>query len=85
MSFLVCGLDFGTLGARCVLVDALTGKEVSAAEHAYRHGVLEGAPGERLENALRTGLPPAEYPRAEMLRDANVVARKLLRLAARES
>ena len=37
--------------------------------------------GERLEKALKAGLPPAEYPRAEELRDANVVARKLLRLA----
>lgn len=65
MSFVVCGLDFGTLGARCVLVDALTGKEVSAAEHAYRHGVLEGAPGEAFQD-------PADYKEAlsKVIREA---------------
>ena len=36
--------------------------------------------GERLEKALKAGLPPAEFPRAEELREANVIARKLLRL-----
>ena len=36
--------------------------------------------GERLEKALKAGLPPAECPRAEVLREANVGARKLLRL-----
>ena len=40
--------------------------------------------GERLEKALGAGLPPAEYPRAEKLREANTVARKLLRLAVRK-
>ena len=65
MSFIVCGLDFGTLGARCVLVDALTGKELSMAEHAYRHGVLEGAPGEAFQD-------PADYKEAlsKVIREA---------------
>ena len=40
--------------------------------------------GERLESALRAGFSPVEYTRAEKLRDANVVARKLLRLAVRK-
>ena len=37
----------------------------------------------RLKAALREGLPPEEYGRAEQLADALVVARKLLRLQVR--
>ena len=37
----------------------------------------------RLKAALREGLPPDEYDRAEQLADALVVARKLLRLQVR--
>ena len=36
--------------------------------------------GERLDAALRAGLPPEEYGKCEELKAANVVARKLLRL-----
>ena len=49
-----------------------------------KHDRVLAALGERLEKALQAGLPPAEYPRVEMLREANVVARKLLRLAVRK-
>ena len=59
------------------------GPDGTAAMERYDR-VLVGL-GERLEKALGVGLPPAEYPRAEMLRDATVVARKLLRLAVRKS
>ena len=60
----------------------LKGPEGTAAMEKYDRVLV--ALGERLEAALRAGLAPAEYSRAEMLRDANVVARKLLRLAARK-
>ena len=39
---------------------------------------------ERLTEALRAGVPPAEYPRHEELQKAVVIARKLLRLQVRE-
>ena len=35
---------------------------------------------ERLDAALRAGLPPEEFPKAEELKEAIVTARKLLRL-----
>ena len=38
---------------------------------------------ERLDAALRVGLPPDEFPRAGELKDAIVTARKLLRLQIR--
>ena len=37
----------------------------------------------RLAAALRAGLPPDEFPRAEALKEANALARKILRLAVR--
>jgi len=37
----------------------------------------------RLDAALRTGLPPEEFPRVEALREANTLARKILRLTVR--
>ena len=37
----------------------------------------------RLEAAMREGLPPDEYPKAEALREANTLARKILRLTVR--
>ena len=37
------GLDYGTLSARGVLVDAITGKIEASHAHAYRHGVMSTA------------------------------------------
>jgi L-ribulokinase len=37
------GLDYGTLSARGVLVDAITGKAEASHTHAYRHGVMNEA------------------------------------------
>ena len=37
----------------------------------------------RLDAAMRDGLPPDEYPKAEALREANTLARKILRLTVR--
>ncbi|MBQ5531461.1 MAG: hypothetical protein IIT98_05610 [Kiritimatiellae bacterium] len=38
---------------------------------------------QRLDDAMRKGLPPEEYPKAEQLKEANTLARKILRLAVR--
>ena len=59
----------------------LAGPDAHAA--LARHDAVLAALGRRLEPALKAGLPPNEYPRAEMLRDANILARKILRLAVR--
>ena len=37
----------------------------------------------RIEAALKDGLPPDEYPKTEALREANTLARKILRLTVR--
>ena len=39
----------------------------------------------RLTEALKNGLPPVEYAKAEQLKEAVLVARKLLRLEVREN
>lgn len=39
----------------------------------------------RINDALREGLPPDEFSRVEQLREATLVARKILRLSAREN
>ncbi len=39
----------------------------------------------RIAVALQKGMPPSEYAKAEKLKDAVVVARKLLRLEVREN
>ena len=38
----------------------------------------------RLADALRDGVSPDEFPKLEQLREANVLARKILRLAMRD-
>ena len=37
----------------------------------------------RLEAAMKEGIPPDEFPRVEELREANTLARKMLRLTVR--
>ena len=34
------GIDFGTLSARCVLVNVADGKETAVSVCGYRHGVM---------------------------------------------
>jgi L-ribulokinase len=70
----VVGVDFGTLSARAVVVDANDGTELAAAVHEYAHGVMErtlAATGAELPaqwalqdpadyvEALRTAVPEA--------------------------
>jgi L-ribulokinase len=70
----VVGVDFGTLSARAVVVDAHDGTELAAAVHEYAHGVMDSAlaatgaelppqwalqdPADYVE-ALRTAVPDA--------------------------
>jgi L-ribulokinase len=49
----VVGVDFGTLSARAVVVDARDGAEVGSAVHDYRHGVMD-----RTLAATGAELPP---------------------------
>ena len=37
----------------------------------------------RIEAAMREGLPPEEFPKVEALKEANTLARKILRLTVR--
>ena len=48
-----------------------------------RDAVLLGLEN-RIAAALRDGVAPEDYPKLEQLREANTVARKILRLAVRE-
>lgn len=38
---------------------------------------------DRIDMAMKDGLPPDEYPKVELLREANTLARKILRLTVR--
>ncbi len=49
-----------------------------------RHDTVLKAMDERLGDAMSAGMPPQEYARAESLRHAVTLARKVLRLAVRD-
>ena len=53
-----------------------------AATARRRHDAVLAGLDARLAEALARGLPPEEYERCALLKEANVVARKVLRLAA---
>lgn len=48
-----------------------------------RHDAVLSRLDRRIEEAMRAGLSPEEFPKAEALKEANVLARKILRLTAR--
>ena len=54
-------------------------KEAALAKYDAVLSVLAG----RIDAALQAGLPPDEFPKVEALKDANTVARKILRLTVR--
>ena len=54
-----------------------------AAAHLARYDAVLVALERRLEAAMKEGLPPDEFPKAEALREANTLARKILRLTVR--
>ena len=55
-----------------------------AAEALARHDAVLLGLENRLAGALREGVSPDEFSKLQELRDANVVARKILRLALRD-
>lgn len=61
----------------------LSGVERDAA--LARHDAILLNLDARINDALREGLPPDEFSRVEQLREATLVARKILRLSAREN
>ena len=54
-----------------------------ARAHLARYDAVLSGLAARLEEAMKAGLPPDEFPRAKELREANTIARKILRLAVR--
>jgi len=59
----------------------LAGPEKEAA--LARYDAVLVALERRLEAAMKEGLSPDEFPKAEALREANTLARKILRLTVR--
>ena len=59
----------------------LAGPEKDAA--LARYDAVLAALDARIEEAMKKGMPPGEYPKAELLKEANVLARKILRLTVR--
>ena len=49
-----------------------------------RHDAVLAGLEARIAEAMRAGLAPDDYARVEQVRDANMVARKILRISARE-
>jgi L-ribulokinase len=58
---LVIGVDFGTLSARAVLVDARNGRELAAVSGDYRHGVISERHGTAKLKPLSAFQDPADY------------------------
>ena len=54
-----------------------------AERYLARYDAVLVALERRLGAAMKEGLPPEEYPKAEALREANTLARKILRLTVR--
>lgn len=52
-------------------------------EALARYDSVLAALGRRIDEAMKRGLPPDEYPSVEMLKEAGETARKILRLTVR--
>ena len=52
-------------------------------EALARYDAVLCALGARIDAVMKKGLPPEEFPKAEALREANTLARKILRLTVR--
>ena len=48
-----------------------------------RYDAVLSALAEKIDAAMQAGLPPDEFPKVEALKDANIIARKILRLTVR--
>ena len=55
-----------------------------AQEALARHDAVLLGLENRLADALREGVSPDEFPKPQQVREANVLARKILRLATRD-
>lgn len=55
------------------------GKNEALARYDYVLAALD----RRIDEAMKRGLPPDEYPSVEMLKEAGETARKILRLTVR--
>ena len=61
-------------------------KELAGPENRdalVRYDAVLSALEQRIESAMKEGLPPDEYSAVEALREANTLARKILRLTVR--
>ena len=52
-------------------------------EALARYDAVLAGLSRRIDETMKAGLPPDEFPGVEELRDANTIARKILRLTAR--
>ena len=59
----------------------LAGPQKEAALAKY--DAVLSALAERIDAAMQAGLPPGEFPKVEALKEANTIARKILRLTVR--
>jgi len=57
----VIGIDFGTLSARAILVDARNGRELASAISEYPHGVIEGSLGKTPLKSQSALQDPRDY------------------------
>jgi hypothetical protein len=48
-----------------------------------RYDTMLAALGERIDAEMRSGLPPEEFQKADALKEADAIARKILRLTVR--
>ena len=48
-----------------------------------KYDAVLSALAERIDAAMQAGLPPDEFPKVEALKEANTIARKILRLTVR--
>ena len=48
-----------------------------------RYDAVLSALAKRIDAAMKAGLPPDEFPKVEKLMEANIIARKILRLTVR--
>ena len=62
-------------------MNELAGPDKEAA--LARYDAVLSALAKRIDAAMREGLAPDEYPKVEALKDANTLARKILRLTVR--
>ena len=61
--------------------EELSGPDKNAA--LVRYDAMLARLDDRIEAAMKEGVPPDEYPKVALLKEANILARKILRLTVR--